>query len=800
MSRKLFGHYGTGIFPRPNDDIDPKNKDEKWHLEWCRYIFGYGSREDNNTPYSRYDIIEENRAFADARQDPDQYLKRFHDDIGNRTGNPVSQVDSGSGDTALQGRSQRRAGYMNVKKDILPIFPKYLSLLLGMYSGMDHDITAEAQDLKSGVEREDNKWDTWFETKQRDFLDSYYASTEGQPQQTDSFIPDSIEELELFESMGGFKLKHEIAMESIIGHSFDISKWDDTIKRKMIEDMITNNVGATQDYLDIESNKVKTRYLDISNLIVPYNVENEYQNPEFHGYIRLYRAAELRLHGIPEGRIKTYAKNVAGFYGNGSWDSVSAYESNHSSYDVFAYDDFLVPVLECEWESVDSYFDQTRINREGKAIITEEYFDTGKSKYESGKYDTRPDRKIERINIKNRYQCSWILDSEDIISYGKIYDTPRPDNEVRSSVHVYRLNGRSILERCKENLDQIQIAWLKFQNAVALAAPPGIAVEYDALSNISTGDGLNMFHPLEILKIRSQTGNLIYKVAPMGFGGNTTRSNAGKPIEPLEGGMGSSLQEFNNLFQMQIGMIQQNTGISGPADASNPDPNQSVRGSELALSATSNTLKPLYDGYISIKAAVADNVSYKVQLLIQTDKKVYEAYYPVVGKAKLQTLEIAGKLSASSFGIDIEARPTNEIKADIKEQIKIGMQVGREGQSSLSSSQGLMLLNMIENGTSLKLVTTMLQYYEKKDQERLDEKATANIEQQGEQARLNQETASKLKDAELVQANNLEIQKNKAAEEETRITDNNKHTNRMEELRFVEKLRKNDNSSIGASV
>ena len=127
MSRKLFGHYGTGIFPRPNDDIDPKNKDEKWHLEWCRYIFGYGSREDNNTPYSRYDIIEENRAFADARQDPDQYLKRFHDDIWNRTGNPISQVDSGSGDTSLQGRSQRRAGYMNVKKDILPIFPKYLS-------------------------------------------------------------------------------------------------------------------------------------------------------------------------------------------------------------------------------------------------------------------------------------------------------------------------------------------------------------------------------------------------------------------------------------------------------------------------------------------------------------------------------------------------------------------------------------------------------------------------------------------------------------------------------------------------
>ena len=61
-------------------------------------------------------------------------------------------------------------------------------------------------------------------------------------------------------------------------------------------------------------------------------------------------------------------------------------------------------------------------------------------------------------------------------------------------------------------------------------------------------------------------------------------------------------------------MIQQNSGVSAPADASNPNPNQSVKGSEMALAATSNTLRPLYDGYLYIKTKSADNMTFKIQL------------------------------------------------------------------------------------------------------------------------------------------------------------------------------------------
>lgn len=800
--RKSYTNYGTEAYPRPHDDIDPKVKMQpKWMLDWCKYIFGYGARSEFNSPYSRYDLIERNREYADGRQDPEQYLSRFYDEVSSRTGHPVGETDNQIGNNSFGGQSQLREGYLNVKKDILQVFPKYLSWLLGKYASLDHDVTAEARDLKSGAERQNMKWDRWYESTQRDFLDSFYASFSDQEAPKPDFIPETIEELELFESMGGFKLKYETALETIIGHSFDISNLDNTIKRKLIYDFICCNMAASQDYFDISDKKVKLRYLDIANLIIPWDVEDEYQNPEFYGYVRLYKASELRMHGFAEEKIRTFARQVAGYYGNHSWNYVERYESSQQGvHDNYAYNDYLIPVLECEWESVDTFYDTYRMNKEGQRLIHEENFEVGQERYDNDKFQNRKDRRIDKTNIKNRYQCKWVIDSDEIFSYGRTQDTIRKNNNVRSSIHVFRLQGSSMVERCKETLDQIQILWLKFQNAVAIAAPPGIAIEYDALTNISTGQGNQMFHPLQVLKIKSQTGNLIYKLTPMGFGLNPqSRSNAGKPFEELQGGMRGALAEFAEAFQTQISVIQQNTGINSVADASNPDPQQSVSGSEMAIAATNYVLRPLYNGYMDIKKHAAENMTNRIQMLVGDDPEVYKAYYPVLGK-DLQTLKIAGKMAACDMGIHMEARPTEKMKADISEQIKIGMQVGKNGNASLNSSQGIMLLNMLENGTSLKLAYSMLSYYEKKSEEQRAQRESENIKQQGEEKRLNDQAKAQLDQAMESHKSKLKQDEIRVKEEETRKTNLAKHIQEMERLAQVEKLRISDNSGINQSI
>ena len=796
MAYTLFSHYSTGIFPRPADDIDPRNKNEAWFLAWCQYIFGYGSRESNLTPYSRQDYIRRLRSYAEGSQDQDQYYRRFYDETNVET--PISQTDYDN-DTTYQNRRNKRDAYMNVNWDILPVFPKYLQLILGKFSTADLVIKANAIDAKSGADKEDLKWNTWFETKERDMIDSFYASLGAEAPQTMSFVPNNIEELELFDSLGGFKLSHEIALEEIIKHCLNISNWYETIKRKLIEDLTVIGFAACKDYLDMNEKVVKTMYLDPERLIIPYKTEDEYDNPEFWGYLRLYRAAELRMHGIPEDRIKAYSKNVANHFGNNSWDEVERYQQRNPH--LRAYDDFYIPVLECEWESIDSYFDQTRVNQKGQRIIKEEFYDVGIRKFQDKIYDSRNSRKINRTDVKVRYKCHWVIDSNDIFSYGKVYDTVRRDGEPKSSVHAFRMAGKSILERSVVNLDNIQINWLKLQNAIAIAAPPGIAVEYDSLTNISTGNGNETFHPLDILRIRSQQGHILYKLTAMGSGGMMgSRGNAGNPIQELQGGFGAALQDALQAFQMDINMIQQNTGISNVADASNPDPRSSVKGNEMALVATNNALRMIYNGYSYIKQNLAEVIAYKIQLMIQNDKKVYEKYYKVIGKAKLKILDIAGEMTAAEYGIDLEPSPTEEMKSDIKEQIKVAMQAGKNGIPLLKSSQGLMLMNMIESETPLKLISAFLSYYENKEAEEQERIRQANIAEQGEQKRQSDAQAAQLKLQEMQQQIQGDIQVAVAKGEQDRETEKLKHKNKMEELLVLEQVRLGDQQNLPSSV
>ncbi|MCH9665331.1 MAG: hypothetical protein K0U41_05730, partial [Gammaproteobacteria bacterium] len=263
MGYSLFSHYSTGIYPRPADDIDPKKKNEAWMLGWCRYIFGYGSRESNLTPYSRQDYIRRLRSYAEGSQDQDQYYKRFYDETTVPT--PVGETDYDNDDT-YRGRSNQREAYLNVNWEILPVFPKYLQLLLGKFDAMEHEIVANAVDPKSGDERENEKWFTWFESDQRKQLDGLYGALGIERPIKSDFLPNSIEELELYETMGGFKLKHEIAIQKIIKHSLNISNWYETIKRKMIQDMVVIGLAACKDYTDIRDGKVKSMYLDPERL------------------------------------------------------------------------------------------------------------------------------------------------------------------------------------------------------------------------------------------------------------------------------------------------------------------------------------------------------------------------------------------------------------------------------------------------------------------------------------------------------------------------------------------------------
>jgi hypothetical protein len=220
--------------------------------------------------------------------------------------------------------------------------------------------------------------------------------------------------------------------------------------------------------------------------------------------------------------------------------------------------------------------------------------------------------------------------------------------------------------------------------------------------------------PLDLLAIRSQTGNIIYKVTTH----KSVQNVSGlKPIQELVGGIGPQLVEFIKVFDLNIGFIRENTGINQIADATAPNPEMSVGGSEMALAATNNALRPIYSAYKTIKERTARNVSLRMQLLIKHNKEAYNGYMPVLGRIGVQVISVGADTVDADYSIKYEAKPTDKRKETIKQAAITAMSPDRDGVIGIELADYLMIERMLEGG-NLKYAEALLNYRSKKNKER----------------------------------------------------------------------------------
>jgi len=284
---------------------------------------------------------------------------------------------------------------------------------------------------------------------------------------------------------------------------------------------------------------------------------------------------------------------------------------------------------------------------------------------------------------------------------------------VELSYHLYRLPFRSLVSLSESHLHQMCLAFYKLQNAIAMASPPGIAIEFTALQNMKLG--ANKLEPLELLKIRRQTGDLIYKATTHRGVPNTP--GAWKPIQELQGGIGNQLNEFLAIFEFNTNAIRELTGINQIADASAPNPEISVGGSEMALAATNNALRPIYSAYINLKEQTAKNISLRMQLLIKHDKRAYTGYMPVIGTIGVQVISVGADTVDANYFIKYEAKPTEKRKEVVRQAAIAAMSPDRDGIIGIELPDFLMIERLLESG-SLKYAEAYLNYKSKKNKER----------------------------------------------------------------------------------
>jgi hypothetical protein len=734
--------FTKGGYPFPEDDINPDDKNEKWGKKWCEAMYARYRQNKTAIPYSSVAEFESLRLLADGRQDVKQYQKTLLD---------ITQ------------KGAAMTGYMNINWDIPAILPKFLRVVEGMMEQTDHQVVATAVDPSASEEKEAAKLDMMYRMKFKEALE-YIEQSMG-VDKSGEYVPESMEELNLYEGAGGFKLAKETEIEQGLDYTFYISEWKE-IKKQLIRDACVINCLATKDYTDQYTKKVKVRYVDPACYVGQYSKYNDHRNMEYGGEIIQETISNIRKLNpdVPESELIALARSYGGYGGNPVLDSYSYNEDTH----IGTYDGFLVDVMDAEWFSVNSKYKTKRKSPDG----TENMYDE-----EWGTVRNTDKKKTEKYDIKVVYKCKWIIGTDHTYEFGLQYDVPRPGKkEVELSFHLYKLPYRSLVDLAATFVHQMVSAYFKLQNAIAKARPSGVAVEMTALQNISLGG--DKLKPLELLKILTQTGDLIWKSTT--HHGQPNIPGGRMPIQELQGGIGRQLEDFVKIWEFNASAIREMTGISQIADASAPNPEMSVGGSEIALAATNNALRPIYSGYLNIKEQCAKNIALRLQLLIKHDKEAYTGYMPVLGSIGVQVISVGADTVDADYYIKYEAKPTAERKATIKDAAIKAMSPDRDGIIGIELADFLMIERLLEGG-SLKYAEAFLNYKTKKNKEKQQklQEANMNLDKQREQEAIQLKSqlmaqeektksdeqirvyeAKKIIDEELLRSNIREIWKN----------------------------------------
>lgn len=688
-------NYKTGNHPFPQDNIDPKLKRQaRYCKDYSEAIYSLHIKDQGGVRSSRSRDISILKLYAEGRQPSEKYL------------NIVSPKD----------KTGKRNTYMDLSLDPISVIPKFRSIVVGKFLEMHHDIVADAVDEMSGGERRLMKNKLWAKSELdralEPFKDLINAGVEFDQAQT--IIPESVEELNMMESVGNFKLLWETGIELLLIDAFNSSDWE-IIKQRLYENIFDTAMIAVKDYTDLASGKAKTRFVDIERLVVRYSKHKKYDNIDYAGEMMDYTPNQIRTFAGEDLSIVDIEKiinNNASNYTNSSYNNtVDDFYNKYGNFDI--------QVLDVCWLSNDVIKQEKRTDERGETHYNNVDF--------SYKKKTNGKREILVGQKQMVYRCKWVVGTDYVFNFGIDEDIIRPTkNTVKLPYSIYKLSDKSMLELIIPHEDGINLAWLNFQNALAKAAPPGIAIDIDAISNVF--DGKNKLTPKTVLQIKRETGDLLYSSTT--HHNQVVNPNAGRPIYDLPGGVGSYLQEQISTIDFNIQMIRNITGINEVVDASAPSPNALGVTSEIAVESSNKVLYQMYFAYKTVKEETASNLSYRMQSIIRyTD---YKPYMNVVGSSILEMFKAGSPIAHSSYGITLKMKPGAQEKASLLQKAN---EYYAKGVIRLSD---IMKVENIIEGGSLKQAQLYLAYKEKeyeklqaqREQERIQTQSQAIQDQQ----------------------------------------------------------------------
>jgi len=406
-----------------------------------------------------------------------------------------------------------------------------------------------------------------------------------------------------------YKQDIEMAMEIFTEFELHNNDWEQ-LRNKLARDLVDIKRMGVKFYYD-ENKKIRIRYVDWADLFIPFSVKDDFSDVKYMGEVTKIPIREIRRMGkdLTEKELFELAKKFAGKGGNRNWDYGS---SHHQYYDAsnyaYEYDDFLVPVLDFEFISVNADYYQKKSNNHGGFFYEKR-----------NTYTKREDKEVTTKKMEYLYKGKWIIGTETLFDYGLAEDILRDKKNGKYSPKAMLnyiviapdqrdMKNKSMVERIMPHADAIQIVKLKIQQLIGELTPPGLSIDENSLTEVMLGKG-KAWKPLDLITLYKQKGILFHNSYD-----EEGRPSNRRPIEDIQNSMGAALTELIGEYNFEIQCIRDITGLNEFRDAVAIDKNMPVGTSKylgVCLHKTKEQTKKEEKIYYSWIAQITVNMNKK---------------------------------------------------------------------------------------------------------------------------------------------------------------------------------------------
>lgn len=704
IPKPLTSEEAFNYFPDPLAPAEQKATKD-YGLRYARAIW---SRYTVDTPLfsqqkNRWIL---NRKYAEGMQSIDKYKDQF--DIG---------------DTS----------WLNLDFSPVTVIPKFVDNIVGLLSNQTYRIQCDVLNSTSKVAEDDERNKLYANMLLKQVSPQVEQKTGVSLVPKGAFAPDDEEELELYMQQN-FKSSEALAMELAIQYVLQLNDFKD-IEEQLIRDLVNCKIASATRYYDKNKN-IKVDYVDPCDLVFPYSKYSDFRNVPYLGVMKKYTIQEISsmTNEFTEAQLYDIAKKYQGTnYGNRQWGYGLSYEGYYRTNGVIGgrpYDDFFIPCLCFEFLGIDSIKYESKENPEkGTHFFNKRATDWMPPK------DSKYKREVINKEINNRYEGYWVVGSEYMWGYKKANNVPRTkvngkyDGKATLQTKViapgiYDMQNKSLTERMIPHADQLVLINLKMQQLLMKAIPPGVAVNADAIENVMRGLGQGVMTPLEVIKMFTQTGSLVYRMKDKEGG-----IIQGKPVDILPNGIPPGFDLLNTMWMAEMNKIYSVIGYNQAMDG--VVTSESLVGlQENQKQATGNSLRPLNNSYLKLVRTLSTELSLMIQDKIEYDGGI-EFFSRAIGKQSIDVIKAAHGLPLCEFGINVNYAPDAMEIQKTTDKINIALQ-----EKSIELVDAVQVEEALKSNT--RLAVQLLVYLQKKRRkERMEEAAhnsQLNSQQQQESA------------------------------------------------------------------